>query len=240
MKNRILLLIFSFSLSTFCSAQFTKKEEKMFSKSVKMYHKKKYKKAIELIEPVVNNHVYNPILWKNKIEYCYQDYQANGLTGFGGLNFTISTEGDDEMSEETQKLMDMMNAFLSMSIEKRTLRFALREATRYSDDMSLERSYIYLRALFIDPLYPVDTSITTKAKEYFRMAEASFRAHDYNDAAEWYKKAMDEDPSFYKASLYRGDSYFALKEYARAAPIFGETAEKFPNLSNLKNTMLMP
>ncbi|MBO6517466.1 MAG: tetratricopeptide repeat protein [Bacteroidia bacterium] len=228
-KPTLILAMITFMVSV-CQAQLTKKEQKGIEKSIKMYEKKKYEKAINLIEPVVRTYPYSGQLWRNLIEYSYQDYLANGRLVMPGFTVTFEPSGDEEADAESEGLIQQLNALMSMSGQKRQLRFAIREATRYASDEYLGQGDLILRSTFIDTRYPVDTNITTKAKEYYMEAEASFGSRDYNKAADLYNKALGEDPSFYKAALYRGDSYYLLKEYERAAPIFKEAADRFPDL----------
>ncbi len=230
MINKILVSTFLvLFLNVAVSAQISKKEQKIFNKSVKMYNKKKYKKANELIDKVIENHRDVPILWRNKVEYCYQDYLANGsINLFSNMSITYENEGEVEDSEETEKLKGFFQAFMSMSVQKRNLRFAIREATRYTNTLNF--ADIYLRILFIDTKYPVDQEISQKARDLFNDAEDYFVSSDYNKAAEYFEKALQIEPNYYKARLYKGDCYYMLKEYSRAAPIFSEAAERFPDL----------
>lgn len=231
--KRFTLVILSLTLFAVSplSAQLNKKEIKTYQKSVRMYEKKKYDKANELIDRVIEDHRYESLLWRAKIQYCYQDYVENGMKFnlFPGGNISVEVKGEDN-DAAAKLLAQSLRSFLMEAPSKRNLRFCLREATRYCNDANLDQGNIILRSVFIDTRFKVDTGISEKALDYFYDAQDKFVEKDFNRAAELYHKALQEEPDFYKARLYRGDCYYALKEYKRAAPIFHEASDRFPDL----------
>jgi len=102
----------------------------------------------------------------------------------------------------------------------------MRQATLVSIDAA--RSSQWLRVFFIDP--EVDTAVSKKALKYFNDAEKEFEAKNYASAAKLYKRAVDEQPDFYKASLYMGDAFYFMGNYTEAIKSFKAAVEKFPNL----------
>lgn len=224
MKANIFVLTISLLLTFSTSkAEITKKDVKHFNKSIKMYSKGKYDKAIELISPIVQRNPRNATLWAYKIEYLYRDYLSTKNQG----SYFVVTSSD---LSSAKMLQELLNAALGYSIKKAKLLQAIRDCTRFCDDPVLEDASMVLRTEFIDRKYKVDTAISDEAKEIYKEAEQSFWEKNYNDAAELYYEALELEPEYYKARLYLGDSYYLLKEYERAAPIFAECAERFPDL----------
>lgn len=225
MKTKILTLIVVLFVSfSFTNAQITKKDVKRFDKSVKLFNKGKYEKALELIDPIVLRNPSNSTLWAYKIEYMYKDYVTTKSLG----NFVIVTSDGDIAS--AKMLQDLLNNAFGSAIKKHNLLVSLKKCTRYCNDGDLESVYRILRAEFIDTKYPVDTAISEESKEIYTEAEQQFWNRNFNNAAELYDDALNIEPDYYKARLYLGDSYFSLHEYERAAPIFKECADRFPDL----------
>ncbi|MFT5513641.1 MAG: tetratricopeptide (TPR) repeat protein, partial [Bacteroidia bacterium] len=157
----------------------------------------------------------------------YQDYKASSTT-FGNI-IVVGKDGKVDIPSSKQFEL-ILYGILNSSFKKLSLLDALNEATLYCNDLKLESAMRIMRTEFVDKKYPVDTNITEDAKEVYKEAEQSFWAKNYNEAAGLYAESVDLDSTYYKARLYLGDSYYHLEEYSRAAPIFNECAERFPNL----------
>lgn len=87
---------------------------------------------------------------------------------------------------------------------------------------------ILLRNMLVD--HPVDTAVSTEAKEYFDKAEKDFGDQNFGKAIENYKKAIEKDSTYYKANLYLGDTYYAMKDYKNAILYFKQGIIAQPNL----------
>jgi tetratricopeptide (TPR) repeat protein len=91
-----------------------------------------------------------------------------------------------------------------------------------------ESSSMLLRNFLVDP--KVDTAVNDAAKEMFNQAEKQFQSNNFGKAAELYQKAIDIQPNYFKASLYLGDSYYAMKNYREAINYFKRSVESFPTM----------
>ena len=116
MQTKILttaiFLITNFTLS---SAQITKKDVKRFNKSYKLYNKKKYEKALNLINPIVERNKDHAALWQYKIEYLYQDYKASSTT-FGNI-IVVGKDGKVDIPSSKQ-FESILYGLLNSSFKK--------------------------------------------------------------------------------------------------------------------------
>jgi tetratricopeptide (TPR) repeat protein len=226
-----IFLLLLFIWAPLVQAQVTGKEEKLFNKSVKLYGKKKYAKAVKTITPVVEAHKDLPLLWRNYIQYCFMDYAYNGKT-MSNFSISIDFDDEDELTEEEKaaklRRLNKMFKYLMLGAEEKKLMIVCREATLYTRD--LESGIPVVRRMYVDQFERVDTNVLNRAGDRYREGEEDFRRGNYNDAIKNYQAALDIEQNFYKARLYLADSYYMLKEYQRAAPIFKETIDRFPNL----------
>jgi tetratricopeptide (TPR) repeat protein len=72
----------------------------------------------------------------------------------------------------------------------------------------------------------------TPADQAMRAAEAAFARRDFEEAIRNYSKALEYEPKNYGAVLFIGDSYFAMKNWAKA----GEWYQKATDLDPDKET----
>lgn len=200
-------------------AQLDKKEFKAYKKSVKLFEKEKYSDAIEKLEPVVLAHNEESKLWNVLVHY-YETRYYKAPT----LNFSVKVEGGD--SEEAALLQDLMSK--ALNAPETEYYDVMKRATASCPDLFM--TSVKLRKEYIDPLYPVDTDISSDAKSTYLKAEEAFIKQDFETAVELYQSALEKDHNFYGAHLYWGDSYYAQKKYSMASPIFKELADKNPDL----------
>lgn len=216
MKVTALFLTVLMSATGF--AQISKKDEKAINKSLALYEKREYEKAIKKLEPALNNNLDNRKIWEMELEYQFRKYNQpsemmqqmmelfGNMTDENGnpinLSFTISGGDASELIQSCAKCM------------------------RYIENMPT--AYIYYRKYGIDP--KVDTAVIKAAVDEFNTAEKEFSDKNYAKAILFYKKALDIDSSYYRATLYLGDTYYADEKYESAVEYYKTAAEMQPEL----------
>jgi len=69
-----------------------------------------------------------------------------------------------------------------------------------------------------------------EAKEEVDKGEEKFTAKDFNGAIRCYKKAIEIDRTYYKATLYLGDAYLNNEDYDKALVWYKKECDMRPNL----------
>lgn len=152
----------------------------------------------------------------------------------GNLGFTISTTIKDSTGKDVkvendtlaQQLADMLTKYKPSRKEYCKFVYTMRKAL-ISTNEAVESSF-YLRHYLVD--IEIDSNVSKKALKYYDEAEKQFAKKNYADAGLLYKRALEEQPDFYKAKLYLGDTYYGTGDYAAATNVFKEATERFPFL----------
>ncbi len=164
----------------------------------------------------------------SKIKY-YNYEKAKELPDlFGDGNISITTKDEDGNEIKNDSLSNSLaNLFAQMNPSKKAYNdwiLTLRKATLFSH--TAYNCSISLRNIYhVDK---VDTMVNDKALKYFNKAEEEFKAKNYNKAAEYYQRAIEYQPDFYKALLYLGDAYYFMENYVDAIKNFKICSEKYP------------
>jgi tetratricopeptide (TPR) repeat protein len=170
--------------------------------------------------------------WDLLAEVRYREYKESEKTPnvFGNMTITTKDENGKEIPVEndslSNKLRELLNKLDPSKMAYSKYIFTLRKGTLLANDAYNSSSL--LRSIFVDP--EVDTNVSKKALKYFNDAEEEFGKENYNDAAKLYKRAIEEQPDFYKASLYLGDVYYFTKQYYEAEKYFKQAVSTFPKL----------
>lgn len=216
MKVTALFLTILMSATGF--AQISKKDEKAINKSLAFYEKREYEKAIKKLEPALNNNLDNRKIWEMELEYQYRKY-------------TKPSEAMQQLMElfgnMTDENGDPINLTISISEgDASELVNSCAKCMRYIENMPT--AYVYLRKYMIDT--PVDTAVIKAAVDEFKTAEKEFSDKNYSKAILFYKKALEIDSNYYRATLYLGDTYFEEEKYETAAEYYMKAAEMQPEL----------
>jgi tetratricopeptide (TPR) repeat protein len=150
------------------------------------------------------------------------------------MNFTITTTRKDSSGKDVKvendtlanQFTDLLNKYKPSRNDYCKFVYTMRKAVMSTND-ALESS-IYLRSYLID--VEIDTNVSKKALNYFNEAEKQFAKKNLADAGLLYKQALEEQPDFYKAKLYLGDTYYGTGDYVEATNVFKEATERFPFL----------
>jgi tetratricopeptide (TPR) repeat protein len=213
------------------SAQSNKLDKKM-EKAYTLVKDGKYEDADKYLEKLLDENPEYGAGWDYLIQVRYKEYvdskKADGI--FSG-NVTVTTKTKDgkavkaEDDSLSKKLMEMLNTISPSKIAFSKYKYTMRKATLVTDDAFA--SSFRLRNHFVDK--EIDTMVSKKALKYFNEAEDEFQKKNFANASKLYKRAVDEQPGFYKASLYLGDCYYFLGNYPDAIISFKSAVEKFPD-----------
>ncbi|MCC6372219.1 MAG: tetratricopeptide repeat protein [Bacteroidia bacterium] len=232
MKITKLLGVLLFVLSLNLAAQSNKLDKKM-QKVYDLVDKDKIKEAGEKLEELLNENPEYGQGWDYLSKIRYKEYKDAKLADnlFNG-KVTITTK--DKNGKEIKKEDDTLgNSLLKLLSEIKPSKKAfnkylyfMRKGLLTSPDA--DHCSVVLRNYYIDP--EVDTAVSKKALKYFNEAEEEFSKKNYADAAKMYKRALEEQPDFFKASLYMGDCFFFVEDYVNAIASFKAAKQKFPQL----------
>jgi len=205
--------------------------EKKLDKAYDLIKKDKNDKADDYLVELLKEYPHFGEAWDLLGEIRHQAYEDSKKTsGFLGGNFTVTVKdknGEEKPAEDDSlagKLVEMLNGMDISKIAYSKFMYTLRRGLLSSTDAY--KCSMYPRILNIDA--KVDTNVNTKALKHFSQAESAFQDKNYHKAALLYKKAIDEQPDFYKARLYLGDAYYFQGDYVEAIKRFKEAINTFP------------
>ena len=223
MKNigQIVMLAIVLLFSLDAQAQSMSKTEKKILKCWKVFNKKSMEKGIEKLEAYMDKESWpaSLIWYENLVDMERRRYYSS-LETFGQMEIIIEGEDQDESDSLTTSFQDLLLSLYESRFIN-TCRRSTIEATSYSADM-------YLRRILVD--FDPDTLVSEKAKNYFSEGEEYFGKEDYEKAEMNYRKAVQEDPSYYAAYLYLGDSFWAREQYDSALVYFTKARDIQPEL----------
>jgi tetratricopeptide (TPR) repeat protein len=197
------------------------KEDKKYNKALQYFEDDKIDKAIETINPLLSKYQENPEVWETAMAIYMKQYQ--------------DSKKNDELISIIQLAMDSAvkkdPSFQNISFSSPSERY-LNEFQDLCYTATLktqqQKASMYLRLLNIDP--SVDKDVSKEAIELFNKAEVSFRNKDYGKALSFYDEAIKIQPLYYKANLYKGDTYFSLKDYENAILYYKNASSIQPSL----------
>jgi tetratricopeptide (TPR) repeat protein len=204
-----------------------KKMEKVYA----LVEKEKYKDATENLEKLLEDNPEFGKGWDFLSKLRYKDYEDSKLIdGLFSGKMTVTTKDKDGKKTDNDSMSNAIVDMISkISPSKRAYSkyiYTFRQALLTSDDAY--HSSTILRQKKIDP--ETDTAVSKKALKYYNSAEGEFGKKNYEEAAKLYKRAIEEQPDFFKASLYMGDCFYFTGNYVNAAEAFRASVKTFPNL----------
>ena len=199
------------------SAQETlSKDQKSINKCWKVFETKGQLKGIEKLEKYMSKQAWPTVLAYESLVSMEYDYYTSKRTGLLEFNNEDGTVNDS--------LTDLFSKLLSEAYRTRFVNVC-RRSTNESTSPSADT---YLRRMFVDN--DPDTLISEKGISYFDEAEEFFQKSDFELAELNYRKAIIENPTYYKANLYLGDSFWAREQYDSAMVYYTIAKELQPNL----------
>src|ERR1035437_33599 len=229
-KTFLLFITFCFSV-TFSMAQ-TNKLDKKLEKANELVTDNKLDDAEKYVENILEKNPEYGSGWDLLAKILYMQYKSSKQMDnlFGNISVTTKDKNGKEVKKEndtlSNQLVEMLNAMKPSKKAYNKYIYNLRKATLFSNDAY--HSSMYLRIYFVDT--EVDAALSKKALKYFNDAEEEFSKKNYEKAALLYKRAISEQPDFYKASLYLGDAYYASGNYVDAISSFKDAVQRFPKL----------
>ncbi|MGZ3919587.1 MAG: tetratricopeptide repeat protein [Bacteroidia bacterium] len=214
-----------------CLYSQSNKLDKKLEKSYDYIDKGKLKEADEYTEKLLEENPEYGKGWDLLCKIRYKDYQDSKSSDNLFQNISVTTT--DKKGKKTSKDDSLSKALLNMltSISPSKLAYSkytytLRKALLTSDDAYL--SSALLRNAFVD--IDVDTLVSKKALKHFNEAEEEFAKKNYDNAAKMYKRAVEEQPNFYKATMYMGDCFYFTGNYPNAIESFRAAMNQHPYL----------
>ena len=228
MKKLLLFLSILLLSCTFAIAQSNPLDKKL-DKAKELVKKDKIDDAEKYLEKVLDENPEFGDGWDYLSKILYKKYKDAKQTDNLFNNMTVTTKDKDgkEIKDDSlaNSLIDLMSKIKPSKRAFNKYIFTMKKALLTSTDAT--SCSIVLRNYFVDE--EIDSVVTKKALKYFNDAEEEFAKKNYEKAAKSYKRAIEEQPNFYKASLYLGDCYYFMGNYVEAIKYFKEASQKFPN-----------
>lgn len=226
-----IILIFSLLLTVTSFSQ----SDKKIDKATKVFFKN-YDKGIEKLEKYMSKA--NPKrlkAWNTLVQMEYLRYERDDdiFSEIFNDSTTITDENGEEkeLDEETKEELQNLIEF-----PYRRLINLCRKATIIAESNEAD---FRLRKIAIEVIED-DSTYTEKSKEYFDEGQEFFDKEDYELSILNFKKAIKEEPNYYKAYIQLGTSYWneeevdsALKYYNLAKPIQPSFVEPYSYIVNL-------
>ncbi|HEY0030178.1 MAG TPA: tetratricopeptide repeat protein [Bacteroidia bacterium] len=223
-----LLFIISIALSSTIAFSQSNPLDKKMEKARELIKKDKIADAETYLEKVL---IENPEFgdgWDLLAKIRYKQYKDAKVTDNLFNNVVITTKDKDGKEIKDDSLANSVRELMtSIKPSKKAFNkylYTMKDATLTSNDAV--HCSIILRNYYVDK--EIDTALTKKAVKYFNDGEEEFTKKNYEKAAKSYKRAIEEQPDFYKASLYLGDCYYFIGNYVEAIKYFKESSAKFP------------
>lgn len=215
----------------FCGLTAQSQTAKQIDKAIKVFNNKGYTDGIDLL-----------------VKYIYKAVEKGGSTFDGyemwvkmayvrylrdkdiyeSMSIEVISDDGEEADSSAYKLLEGLKSYpekLFLNIcRKSTL-----ESYSYTGD-------IHLRQMLVD--YDPDTLVSDKAKSYFDEGEEFYGKEDYERAELNYRKALNEDSTYYKALLYLGDTFWAREDYDSAIVYFTMAKNMHPDLLEPRNYII--
>ena len=213
------LLLALLTIETF--AQSVVKNDKKYQKAVAYYQDDKVDKAIETLQPLLKTYENESDIWDAAMAFYFKRYQKQykkeqtELTDQLMKSLSGKKKGGDIVINITNLSQDYLSDYINVCYK----------ATLKTNNATAS---MYLRKFLVDP--QVDTAVSKEAKELFNQAETSFQKQDYGNALKFYEQAIEKQPDYYQATLYKGDAYYFLKEYNDALIYFKKASAIHPDL----------
>jgi len=217
----IFRLIFFVVISLFFTSQnsFAQKD-KHIEKAVKIFFKKGYSEGIDKLLKYMNKEDYPRLTaYETWVEMEYMLYvQMEEI--YGGIEVTVDSEDTTGLDSLSFNLLSMFR-----DIPKKKFINVCRQSTMWSSSYTADA---YLRKFLVD--YDPDTLVNEKAKEFFTEGKKLLGKEDYELAELNYRKAINEEPNYYQAYLYLGDTFWAREDYDSALVYFTVAKNMHPEL----------
>ena len=215
-KIKNILIICFLLLTTLANSQ----TDKQINKCVKLF-KKDYTKGINKLEKYMMKAGRFPSgnAWETLVEMEHLDYLKTKDI-YASMDIKIENDAGENLDSLGTAFKDNL-----ISTSENYFIDICRRATLMSNSYGGD---YYLRKLKIEE--EPDTAVSEKSKEYFEEGFDFFNKKDFELAKFNFKKAIDEDNSYYAATLYLADSFWAEEFYDSSMFYFNQAIQLQPNL----------
>lgn len=203
--------------------------EKRVEKAEKKLKEGKAEEAEKMLVELAQKYPGYGLVWNKLSEaqlYVYADKMEKDKS-VKGMTITTKDEKGNVIENDTlaNRLMELLKGIKPSDTYKRQMLYTWRLACT-------QTLYAYKPAMLIR-IYEIDQKKKKDVKDaawvQFLKAEEEFQKQNYTSASKYYQKAIDLDPTFYKARLYLGDVYYATKRYDLALQQFQEAIKSNPD-----------
>jgi tetratricopeptide (TPR) repeat protein len=205
--------------------------DKKLAQMEALYNEGKHENADKQLSKLLEDNPTYGKGWDMLAMMRYTDYERDSKLSATLGNLTVTTESKDgtpvdaKTDSMAQHLAQMLNSFSPGKQAWSKFTYTMRKGLLYSQDAY--QSSMLWRRYNVD--VNVDSNVSHKALKYFKQAEDEYEGKNYHSAAMLYRRALSEQPNFYKAKLYMADALYASENYADAMKSFQESADQFPD-----------
>lgn len=192
--------------------------DKKVMKAIETFNSGDTEKGIELMRKVIETDPSNQN-WDFLVTMYFRRFEYSGESIVDQITQALMQDLSGKKSKMKLNVIESPGASFDALVN------VCREASLNSQGTEASR---YLRNFFVD--YQPDTTVSETAKKWFDKAEYYFAKEDFVHARNYYKKALDAEPEYYKAAIYLGDSYFFLEKMDSAAYFFQKGIDMHPHL----------
>jgi tetratricopeptide (TPR) repeat protein len=199
-----------------------------------LYSGGKPEKAESYLEAFLEDHPDHGKGWDLLVAMRKQDYARSKELRLEGLfsNLVITTKDKDgkeipaDQDTTAARLKALMSEISPGEQARQKYLYFLRQALAHSNEAVGASAMFRIENVDVD----VDSNINRKALRYYEEGEKEFTNRNYQAAAKHYRRALEEQPGFYKAKMYLGDAWYGSENYAEAAETFKSCISLYPDL----------
>lgn len=192
---------------------------KQIEKATKVFYKD-FDKGIAKLRKYMNKADYPSLAaYEVLVKMEFLDYDQS-MAIWEELEFQIEDPDENTNDSTMQALVEEFKALKRQHFIN-VCRAGTMESYSYTADM-------YLRIMMVDE--NPDSTVSDEAMDYFAKGEQKFGAKKYKEAAKMYKNALKEEPTFYKATLYLGDTFWLRQKPDSALAYYERAKEMHPGL----------
>jgi tetratricopeptide (TPR) repeat protein len=216
---RIIRLITSGMFVVFFTTNLTAQTNKQIEKATKLFYKDHDKGIAKLRKYMAKAEQPSLSAYEVLVKMEFMDYDQS-MAVWESIDINVKDE-DSKINDST------MQALVNRFKEEKKQHFldVCRMSTLESYSYSGE---IYLRIMTVD--YTPDTLVSDQALKFFNEGERYFASKQYESAQKEYRKALTADSTFYKATLYLGDTYWILENPDSALFYYELARDMHPDL----------
>jgi len=224
-RLRTLKLVFFLVLAIFAGSNQNAlaQTDKQINKAIKVFFAKGYSEGIDKLWKYMHKEDYPTLsAYETWVEMEYLLYLQMDEV-YGGIEITVENIEDEDTTSSDSLTKQLLLDFKGIPKQKfiNVCRLSTNESFSFTADA-------YLAKFLVD--FDPDSARVEKAKDYFDEGDEFLEKEDYELAELNYRKALNEDPGYYKACLKLGITFWAREDFDSAMVYFTEAKEMHPEL----------